>query len=115
MSRPSRNYTALFSITVKAHVMNFFSIWMSAAWIRPMILQVPTPWATPACLLSTNLMSPHLSARLCDMMVDWAPESTKAWMGTLLIEALMYNMLMCPNTSGMYSWANYLFLSMFSR
>ena len=86
----------LFSITVKEQVISFPSIYSSAACILPNILQEPTPMAIPACLLSTNLIKlelkknyPHLFAKDYDIMVDWAPESTKALIGTLLMDALI--------------------------
>ena len=52
-------------------------IWICAMWTRPMIFWVPTPLAIPAHLLSTNRMILHLSAAAWDIIVAWAPESTK--------------------------------------
>lgn len=45
---------------------------------RPMILDVPTPFAIPCQRLSTRRMMPTSSAYLWPMMLIWAPESIKA-------------------------------------
>ena len=51
-------------------------IWIWAMWTLPMIFWVPTPFAMPAHLRSTNLIMLQRSAAACDIIVAWAPEST---------------------------------------
>lgn len=57
--------------------------------MRPKILDVPTPLATPAKRVSMSRVRLQRAAQAADMMVDCAPESTKALIGCPFTSASM--------------------------
>ena len=72
-------------------------------------MQVPTPWAIPANLLSIKFVRLHLSAHYYDIIVYYAPESTNAYKGTLFISIFIYNIGTFTKFSGIFSYAYSLF------
>lgn len=85
--------------------MNLFPTYILYACILPKIFAVPTPTAIPANLLSTSLIILHLLAHYTDIIVLYAPLSTKAYIGVLLTSISIYSIVTLPNDSGKYCYA----------
>ena len=119
ISKPNKKSILSPSRIVSEHGMNYIHdtylyytlsmIWISIMWIRPMIFYVPTPTAIPAYLLSTKRIIPHRSAHERDIIVLWAPLSTKAYTGTFTTVISIYSIVIYPKFSGRCSYANSLF------
>jgi len=106
VSNPSKNWILSSSKIVRLTGSFLSKISIYARWILPKILEVPTPTAIPANLVSNSLINPHLSAHVYDIIVDSAPLSTKAYIGWPFIAISIYNMLIFPKNSGCSSIAN---------
>jgi len=112
LSSPNINPTLTLSRTLIDISIKTSFIYIGARRILPSILDSPTPLAIPENLSSMRLLNPKDSAILTSMIVICAPVSTNTWVTDVLILASNYNILMCSNTSGIFSWA-YLRLSSF--
>mmetsp|Transcript_2587 Transcript_2587/g.5967 ORF Transcript_2587/g.5967 Transcript_2587/m.5967 type:complete len:270 (+) Transcript_2587:87-896(+) len=88
------------SMTVSVHGRRAPPIPNSTQCIRPKILPVPTPTATPSKRSSTRWSRPRRSAHSLLMIVDCAPLSTKTCSGLPLISTAMYSMRTRPMDSG---------------